>query len=320
MTITVLDGRTLNPGDNPWEPIEALGDLVVHDGTPPERVVERARGSEIVLTNKTPLSRDTLAQLPGLRYIGVLATGYNVVDVSAAAEAGVVVTNVPEYGTDSVAQHTIALLLTLIHDPRRHDEAVRAGAWRESGEFSFWLTPLAELAGKTLGVVGYGRIGRKVGQIARALGMTVIASSRTRPAEDQFDDGTEWAEVDGLFAQSDVVSLHCPQTPENAGFVNQRLLARMKPTALLINTARGGLVDEADLAAALADGTLAGAALDVVSAEPVDPSNALLWAPNVLLTPHMAWAAVEARRRLMRIAAGNVASFLAGRPQNVVNG
>jgi glycerate dehydrogenase len=197
---------------------------------------------------------------------------------------------------------------------------VRAGAWRESGEFSFWLTPLAELAGKTLGVVGYGRIGRKVGQIARALGMTVIASSRTRPAEDQFDDGTEWAEVEGLFAQSDVVSLHCPQTPENAGFVNQRLLARMKPTALLINTARGGLVDEADLAAALADATLAGAALDVVSAEPVDPSNALLLAPNVLLTPHMAWAAVEARRRLMRIAAGNVASFLAGRPQNVVNG
>ena len=320
MTITVLDGHTLNPGDNPWEPIEALGNLVVHDGTPPERVVERARGSEIVLTNKTPLSRDTLAQLPGLRYIGVLATGYNVVDVSAAAEAGIVVTNVPEYGTDSVAQHTIALLLTLIHDPRRHDEAVRAGAWRESGEFSFWLTPLAELAGKTLGVVGYGRIGRKVGQIARALGMTVIASSRTRPAEDQFDDGTEWAEVEGLFAQSDVVSLHCPQTHENAGFVNQRLLARMKPTALLINTARGGLVDEADLAAALAERTLAGAALDVVSAEPVDPSNALLWAPNVLLTPHMAWAAVEARRRLMRIAARNVASFLAGRPQNVVNG
>ena len=323
MKITVLDGRTLNPGDNPWTPFEPIGaELVVHDFTPADLILQRARGSEILLTNKTPLAAKTMAELPALRYIGVLATGYNVVDVAAAKERGVVVTNVPEYGTDAVAQHVFAMLLTLIHDPRRHDQAVRAGEWQRRGDFAFWLTPVSELAGKTLGIVGYGRIGRRVAEIGRAFGMVVLAAGAPgRPASsrDKTGEDVRRVTVEQLFAQADVISLHCPQTPQNTGFVNRALLGLMKPTALLINTARGWLVNEADLADALSAGRLAGAAVDVVTREPIDANNPLLSAPNCLITPHMAWSAIEARRRLMRIAADNVAAFLRGAPQNVVN-
>ncbi len=319
MFITVLDGFTLSPGDNPWEPFAAMGELRVHERTPADLIVARAADSEIVLTNKTPLGADTLAQLRKLRYVGVLATGYNVVDTAAARDQGIIISNVPEYGTDAVAQHTLALMLTLIHDPRRHDAAVRAGEWQRRGDFSFWLTPLVELAGKSLGLVGYGRIGRRVGLLGRSLGMQVIVHTPTRPPGGAFDDGAEWVELEKLFARSDIVSLHCPQTPENTGFVNRALLERMKTSAYLINTARGGLVNEVDLAEALNRGLLAGAAVDVVSHEPISASNPLLAAQKCLITPHMAWAAVEARRRLMRIAAENVRAFLDGRPQNVVN-
>lgn len=322
MKITVLDGLTLNPGDNPWTAFEPLGELIVHDRTPPELIVERARGSEIVLTNKTPLTRETIAQLPELRYIGVLATGYDVVDAAAARARGIVVTNVPEYGTDAVAQHTFALLLSLIQAPERHDGAVRAGEWARVGDFSFWRSPVRELAGKMMGLVGYGRIGRRVGQIARAFGMQVIAHTPRRPARaidpPHFDDGTPWLALDELFARSDVISLHCPQTPQNTSFVNRALLARMKSTAFLINTARGGLINEQYLADALAEGRVAGAGLDVVSSEPIDAGNPLLHAPNCLITPHMAWAALEARQRLMKIAAQNLQAFLEGKPRNVV--
>lgn len=318
MKITVLDGLTLNPGDNPWSAFELAGELIVHDRTPPELIVQRARGSEIVLTNKTPLTRQTIAQLPELRYIGVLATGYNVVDVAAARARGIVVTNVPEYGSDAVGQHTFALLLSLMHAPERHDEAVRSGEWARAGDFSFWRSPVRELAGKTMGIVGYGRIGRRVGHIAQAFGMHVVAHTPNARFGGRYDDGTEWLALDELFSRSDVISLHCPQTPANARFVSRALLARMKPTAFLINTARGGLIDEQDLADALADGRLAGAGLDVVSVEPIDAANPLLRAPNCLLTPHMAWAALEARQRLMQIAAQNVKAFLEGNPRNVV--
>ena len=337
MTITVLDGHTLNPdGDNPWTPLESLGRLVVHPRTPPGQTIERARDSEVVLTNKVALDAATLGALPKLKYVGVLATGYNVVDVAAATARGVVVTNIPAYSTDSVAQHTFALLLALTNKVAEHDAAVKAGRWQDSPDFSFTLGPLPELAGKTMGVVGYGRIGRAVGRVARALGMRVVANTRTRPKSSEparnaraelsaidraphFDDGTDWLPLELLFAQSDVVTLHCPQTPENTGFVNRALLGRMKPTALLLNTARGGLVNEADLAAALAAGAIAGAAVDVVSEEPIVADNPLLGAPNLVITPHVAWASVAARRRLMQIAADNVAAFLAGKPVNVVS-
>lgn len=330
MRITVLDGYTINPGDNPWTPLEGLAEVDIHDRTAADQILGRAAGSPILLTNKTLLSRQTIERLPELRYIGVLATGYNVVDTAAARERGIVVTNIPAYSTESVAQHAFALLLSLVNRPRDHDAAIRAGEWQSRGDFSFTLSPLVELAGKTMGIVGYGRIGRRMGEIARAFGMNVVANTRTRPAQGEpassaraapptYDDGTPWLAIPELFAHADVVSLHAPQTAENAGFVNRDLLKRMKPTALLINTARGGLVNEADLAAALAEGVLAGAGLDVLTEEPPQTDNPLLSAPNCLITPHVAWATVEARQRLMRIAVDNVRAFLDGMPQNVVS-
>lgn len=317
MKIVVLDGYTLNPGDNPWTAVEQLGELTVHDRTPADQIVARARGAEIVLTNKTPLTRQTLEQLPDLRFIGALATGYNVIDIDFARERGIPVSNVPVYGTDAVAEYVFALALDFFRAPRQHAELVRQGEWAKAVDFSFWRSPLAELAGKTMGIVGFGRIGRRVGELAAAFKMHVIAhdTHHGNPPGYSF----AWSEIDDLFAGSDIVTLHCNQTPENTGMVNRALLAKMKPGAFLINTARGGLVNEADLADALAAGKPAGAALDVVSVEPIRPDNPLLAAPKALITPHIAWAAVEARRRLMATTAENIAAFQAGSPINVVN-
>jgi glycerate dehydrogenase len=318
MNIVVLDGYTLNPGDNPWTPVQGQGNLVVYDRTPADQIVARAVDAEIVLTNKTPLTAQTISALPRLRFIAVLATGYNVVDIDAAARRQIPVSNVPVYGTDTVAQHVFACLLSVIHRPYQHDAAVRQGRWQQSGDFCFWLSPLTELVGKTMGIVGFGRIGRRTAEVAHALGMRVLAHDVYQgnpPAYQPF----AWSSIDGVFAESDVVSLHCPQTPDNARFVNQALLSRMKPTAILINAARGGLVHEQDLADALNAGVLAAACLDVVSVEPIQESNPLLAAKNCLITPHIAWATVEARRRLMQTTGENIAAFIAGRPINVVN-
>jgi glycerate dehydrogenase len=330
MRIVVLDGHTLNPGDNPWDEIAALGDLVVHERTPREIVVERCAGAEIVVTNKALIDAATMAALPRLRFIAVTATGYNVVDVAAAAARGIAVSNVPEYGTDAVAQHTIALLLELAHGVGEHDAAVHAGEWARCPDFSFWHRPPLELAGLTLGIVGFGRIGRRVAELARAFGMRVIAAqsegaasttgASSDPRAESEASAVERCRVGELFAAADVVSLHCPLTAANARFVNRALLARMKPTALLLNTARGGLVDEADLAEALAAGRLAGAAVDVAAEEPISPENPLLRAPRCLITPHLAWATLAARRRLMSATAANVRAFLAGAPVNLVRG
>jgi glycerate dehydrogenase len=317
MKIVVLDGYTLNPGDNPWDDVAALGELTVHDRTPPEQILERASGAGIILTNKTPLTAATLEQLPGLRYIGVLATGYNVVDIAAARARGIPVSNIPVYGTDAVAQFVFALVLEHCHHVAQHAAAVKAGEWARHGDFCFWNSPLIELAGKSMGIVGFGRIGRRVGELAHAFGMHVLAYDAFRGAEPPYP--VQWRELPELFAEADIVSLHCPQTDANTGMVNRDLLGRMQADAFLVNTARGGLVNETDLAAALNAGRIAGAACDVVSVEPIRPDNPLLSARNMILTPHIAWAALASRRRLMRMAAANIAAFLAGRPENVVN-
>ena len=316
MKIIVLDGYTLNPGDNPWDEVSKLGTFVCHDRTPGELIVERAKDADIILTNKTPLSADTLARLPQLRFISVLATGYNIVDVKAAKTRGIAVSNVPTYATDAVAEYVFALLLNFYRQPQLHSDLIKQGEWSKA-EWSFWRTPLTEVAGQTLGIVGFGRIGRRVGEIAAGFKMKVLANDvfRGNPPSYPF----AWREVPELFAESDVVTLHCNLTPENTGLVNKALLGRMKPTAYLINTSRGPLVNDADLAEALRQGKLAGAALDVITTEPIRPDNPLLKASNITITPHIAWAALAARRRLMYVTAENVAAFLAGKPINVVN-
>jgi glycerate dehydrogenase len=318
MKLVVLDGYTLNPGDNPWDALAQLGELTVYDRTPPDQIVARAKPAEIVLTNKTALAAATLAQLPQLKFIAVLATGYNIVDVIAARGRGIPVSNVPEYGTDSVAQHVFALLLELASRVGEHSSAVHAGEWVRAADFCFWKTPPIELTSLTMGIVGFGRIGRRVSELAHAFGMRVLAaggSRRIAPSYAPFD----WCDIPELFAQADVISLHCPLTADNAAFVNRDLLRRMKRSAFLINTARGALIDEPALAAALRAGELAGAAVDVVSTEPMHPDNPLLGAPRCLITPHLAWGSLAARRRLMETTVRNVAAFLAGEPINVVN-
>jgi len=316
MRIVVLDGYTLNPGDNPWDPLAALGELVVYDRTPPELLLERARDAEILVVNKQPLAATDLELLPRLRLVAVSATGYNMVDVAAARRRGVVVVNVPEYGTAAVAQFTWALILELCHHVGRHAASVAAGDWVRSPDFGYWLTPQIELAGRSLGVVGYGRIGRRVAEIGRAMGMDVLACGRGNTAPP--GTAVRWVELDQLFREADVISLHVPLTPETDRLVNARRLDLVRRGALLVNTARGGLLDEQAVADALHAGRLGGAALDVVSQEPIRPDNPLLFAPNCLLTPHMAWAAHAARQRLLRTTAENIAAFLAGKPQNVV--
>jgi glycerate dehydrogenase len=317
MHIVVLDGYTLNPGDNPWTAMESLGHLVVYDRTPADAIVARAAPADIVLTNKTRLTADTLARLPQLRFIAVLATGYDVVDVRAARARGIPVANVPEYGTESVAQHVFALLLELCRHVGLHDAAVKGGEWARAADFCFWRTSLVELAGLAMGVVGFGRIGQRVAAIARGLGMRVLATTGSRRTTPEYP--LTWVDIPELFAQSDVVTLHCPLSHQNAQFVNTTLLHCMRPTAFFINTARGGLVNEPDLAAALNAGVLAGAGLDVVSVEPIRPDNPLLAARNCIITPHIAWASLAARRRLMEASVKNVEAFLAGRPVNLVN-
>jgi glycerate dehydrogenase len=311
--IVVLDGHTLNPGDLDWSPLERCGSLRVYDRTSPSQVLERAASADILLTNKTPLTAAMIAELPQLRYIGVLATGYNVVDVTAAKLRGIPVTNVPGYSTASVAQHVWALILELANQVAAHATAVRAGAWAACPDFSFTLNPLPELAGKTLGIIGYGEIGQAVAKIGAAFGMEIITSTRTpRP-------GVRCVSVSELAAQSDIISLHCPLTESTSGMVNQDFLRQMKSSALLINTGRGPLIVEYDLAEALNAGTIAGAGLDVLSTEPPDAENPLLTAKNCRITPHLAWASVAARTRLLNQVATNLQAFLSGSPIHVVN-
>jgi glycerate dehydrogenase len=318
MKIVALDGHPMNPGDNSWKPLEELGQLVVHARTAPGEVVARANGAEVIVTNKVPLPREVLEKLPDLRFITVSATGFNIVDVSAARERGIPVSNVPGYSSDAVAQHTFALLLELTHRTGRHSCLVHRGDWVASPDFSFWEGTLTELAGKTLGLIGFGDIGRRVGRIALAFGMKIKVHTRTR--RDPFaGEYFAWAGLDEIFEEADVISLHCPQTPETTNLVSAERLRRMKPVAFLINTARGGLVVEADLAEALRAGRLAGAAVDVVSVEPMQKDNPLLQCPNCIITPHLAWATLEARQRLMRATADNIAAFQRGEPIHVVN-
>ena len=317
MTITVLDGHTLNPGDNPWTAIETLGALNVHDRTPAELIVSRARDADIILTNKTPLTAATLDQLPNLKMISVLATGYNIVDVAAARSRGIPVCNVPSYSTDAVAEFVMALILDFNKKARVHSDLVGQGAWQQCPDFSFWRNAhFNELAGKTIGIIGFGTIGQRLGEIASAFKMRVLANSRSRSATTSYP--FEWADTDAIFEQADIVSLHCPLTDETQGLVNKARLARMKSTAFLVNTARGPLVVEQDLCDALNSDVIAGAACDVVSAEPILAENPLLKAKNLTLTPHIAWAALEARQRLMQATAANIAAFQAGMPINVV--
>lgn len=313
MRIVILDGLTTNPGDVSWEPLERLGSLTVFDRTAPGDVAARAADAEVILTNKAIVGREQIAALPRLKYVGVLATGFNIVDVAAARERGIPVCNVPEYSTPNVVQAAWALILELANRVGHHDRTVHEGHWAACHDFCYWHGELVELAGRTLGVVGHGRIGRGVAAVGRAFGMRVIHHRR------QGGGDPACVDLDTLFRESDVVSLHCPLTPETKGLVDARRLAMMKPTAFLVNTARGPLVDEAALAAALNAGQIAGAAVDVLSVEPPSASNPLLAAKNCVITPHVAWATRDARRRLIDVTAANLAAFAAGQPQNVVN-
>ena len=316
MKIVVLDGHTLAGGDLSWDGFRALGQLTVYDRTPVDDVVQRAGAAEIVLTNKTPFNRETIRKIANLKYIGVLATGYNVVNVVAAAKRGVVVTHVPEYATASVAEHVFACLFEHARHLEEHAYSVRKGRWCRSPDFCYWLHPLTELAGLTLGLVGYGRIGQAVARRAAAFGLQVLVQTRTPPAQPVA--GVRFVDLDTVFKESDFVSLHCPLTPDTEKLVNAARLAQMKPSALLINTARGGLIDEDALASALNGGRLAGAMLDVLSEEPPGVKQPLLHARHCSITPHNAWTTLASRQRLIAMALDNLKAFLAGRPQNVV--
>lgn len=314
--IVVLDGQTVNPGDLSWDELGALGELEVFPRTSPIELRERVRGAAVLVTNKTVLDEITLASIDGLRGISILATGYNVVDVRAARTLGIPVSNVPAYSTASVAEHAMALVFELTHHVGMHARAVSDGEWSRSEDFTFWKEPLIELSGRSLGIVGLGAVGRRVAEIGLALGMRVLAtpSRRAEPPP-----GVETRALDALFAESDVLSLHCPLTPETERLVRRERLELMRPSALLVNTARGGLIDEADLLSALEARTLGGAALDVLSVEPPPLDHPLLHAPRCLVTPHQAWTTLAARRRLLEATAKNVAAILAGQPINVVN-
>jgi len=317
--IIAIDGYTLNPGDLAWDPWRGYGKLTVYERTPytTDAIAGRCAQATAVLTNKTPFTKETLARLPELKYIGVTATGYNMIDIVAAKEQGIVVTNVPGYGTPSVVQMTFALLLELTLRVQRHSDAVIAGKWSSCPDFSFWDYPLVELSGKTMGIIGMGHIGSKVADIAAAFGMTVIGNSRTR-TDQSHRPGFRWATIPELLAGSDVVSIHCPLFPETRGLINKTTLALMKPTAFVLNTSRGPIIVEQDLADALNAGQLAGAGLDVLSTEPPPAGNPLFTAKNCIITPHISWATKEARTRLMSASLANFAAWLAGRPTNVL--
>jgi len=318
MKIVILDGYTLNPGDLSWEGLKKLGDLTIHDRTAPADVVSRSKDAEIVFTNKTPVNAAALQQLPKLKYIGVLATGYNIVDVDEAKKLGILVANVPGYGTSSVVQMTFALLLELTLHVQRHSDSVRDGKWSRSADFCFWDFPLVELAGKTIGIIGMGHIGGKVADVATAFDMRIIGNSRTR-TDQSHRKNFRWAEIPDLLAASDVVSIHCPLFPETRGLINKENLALMKQTAFLLNTSRGPIVVDEDLADALDRDLIAGAGIDVLSTEPPPAGNPLFKAKNCIITPHISWATKEARARLMDIAVTNLEAFLADKPVNIVN-
>ena len=317
MKIVILDGYTENPGDLSWSGLEALGELTVYDRTPPEQVADRIGDAEIVILNKTPVPREMLDRCPNVRYIGVLATGYNIVDVQAAKERGIPVCNIPTYGTDAVGQFAIAMLLEICHHVAHHDAAVHEGRWESCPDWCFWDYPLIELAGKTMGIIGFGRIGRTTGRIARALGMQVVACDSI-----ETDEGREigrYLPLEELFACSDVIALHCPLFPETQGIINRDTIAKMKDGVILLNNSRGPLIVEQDLADALNSGKVYAAGLDVVSTEPIRGDNPLLKAKNCLITPHISWAPKESRQRLMGIAVESLRAFLDGNPINVVN-
>ena len=318
MNIVVLDGYTLNPGDLTWKDLESLGRCTVYDRTPPKEVVPRAKDAEIVLTNKTVLSSEVITQLPKLKYIGVLATGYNMVDIEAAHDLGIPVTNVPAYGTQSVAQMVFAHLLNLTQHAAHHAETVRSGRWTSNPDFCYWDMPLIELMGLTMGIIGFGRIGQATAKLALTFGMKVLAYDIITPSS--VPQGCQFVELDDIFRLSDVISLHCPLTPQTKNIINKERLELMKKTAFLINTSRGPLVDEQALAQALNNERIAGAGLDVLSEEPPNENTPLLKVRNCYITPHIAWATHSARQRLLQVVIDNVASFLAGKPQNVVNG
>lgn len=318
MKIVVLDGYTLNPGDISWEGMEALGDVTVYDRTKEDEIVARIGDAEVVYTNKTPITRETLDACPSVKFIGVLATGYNVVDIEAAKEKGIPVSNIPTYGTAAVSQFAIALLLELCHHVGEHSQAVKAGDWSSNPDWCFWNYPLVELAGKTMGIIGFGRIGQDTGKIAQALGMKVLAYDAYQKPELETET-CKYADLDTLFAESDVISLHCPLFPSTQGIINKENIAKMKDGVMIINDSRGPLIVEEDLRDALNSGKVAGAAVDVVSTEPIQMDNPLLDAKNCIITPHIAWAPKESRQRLMDIAVDNLKCYAEGKPQNVVN-
>ncbi len=321
MKIVILDGYTENPGDLSWDGFSALGELTVYDRTPPSdtaEIIRRIGDAEVVITNKTPLPAGIIDSCPSIRYIGLLSTGYNVVDLDSTRARGIPVTNIPAYGTEAVGQFAIALLLEICHRIGHHDAAVHQGRWAASADFCFWDYPLIELAGKTMGIIGFGRIGQVTGRIAKALSMNVIAHDAT-----ETDSGREiatYVSLDELLTRSDVISLHCPLLPSTEGIINAATIAQMKDGVILINNARGPLIVESDLTEALKSGKVAAAGLDVVSAEPIRPDNPLLTAPNCIITPHIAWASKESRSRLMDIAVENLQGYLQGKTRNVVNG
>lgn len=318
MKIVVLDGYTLNPGDLTWDGLAQCGELTVHERTTPEQVMDRLAGAEIVFTNKTPLTEAHFAANPQIRFVGVLATGYNVVDIAAAKARRIPVCNIPTYGTMAVAQFATALMLELCHRVGRHAESVKAGDWSRGSDFCYWLNPLIELDGKTLGIVGFGRIGQAFGKIAQAFGMKILAVDEY-PNKALESETLRYMTLDALYANADVISLHCPLFENNRGMIDRASIAKMKPGVLILNTSRGPLIKEADLVEALQSGRVAGAAVDVLSAEPPQADNPLLSAPNCLVTPHIAWATKEARSRLMNIAVDNLVAFINGETQNVVN-
>jgi glycerate dehydrogenase len=317
MKIVVLDGYTENPGDLSWEGFEKLGELTVYDRTPEDKIPERIGGAEAVITNKTPITKTVLETCKNIQYIGVLATGYNVVDYETAKAKNIAVTNIPTYGTDAVGQFAIALLLEICHHIGHHDDAVKKGRWEKNADWCFWDYPLIELAGKTMGIIGFGRIGQTTGKIAGALGMKVIAFDE-HPGESGKEIAS-YVPLDDLFAGSDVIALHCPLFPSTEKIINKKNISKMKRGVIILNNSRGGLIEEQDLADALNSGQVYAAGLDVVSTEPVRGDNPLLGAKNCIITPHISWASKESRQRLMDIAVNNLRSFIDGNPVNVIN-
>lgn len=316
MKIVILDGYTLNPGDLNWNEIEKQGECRIYDRTPAELTIERAAGAEVIFTNKVILNKEIIEQLPQLKFIGVLATGFNVVDTASAKNAGIVVCNIPAYSTQSVAQMVFSHILHFSQNISEHAASVSAGKWAKSADFAYWLTPQTELAGKTLGIIGFGQIGQAVAKIGLAFGMNIIFNNRSKKTSDL---NATPVDFNTLLKESDYISINCPLTEENQGFINADAIAQMKPTAFLVNTGRGPLINEQDLADALNSGKIAGAGLDVLSLEPAAADNPLPFAKNCFITPHIAWATFEARQRLMQIASDNLKAFIQGEPRNVVN-